>query len=94
MTMKIKSKSDAIMVSFALVAEADTFSVCLWDNLKSNCVVHVEEINGKLCWLLDDTVNDRREIRQVDGYDDMTEAIWENRKYINQSGQLDSQKGE
>lgn len=92
--MKIKRKKNAIMVSFALVAQADTFSVCLWDNLKNNCVIHVQEIDGKLYWLLDDTVNDGREIRPVDEYDDMAEAIWKNRKYINQSGQLNNQKGE
>ena len=85
----IKTKQDAIRISAGLVFMAGGFKICLWDRPDKNCVIYADEVNSKLCWILEDTVNGTREVKQVDEYDGMADMIWENREYINQSGQLD-----
>lgn len=85
----IESKLDAIRISAALVFTSGEFQLCLWDRPDKNCVIYTQEVNGELRWIIEDNVNGTKETRPVDEYDGMADLIWENREYINQSGQLD-----
>ena len=88
----IESKLDALRISAGLVFMAGEFRVCLWDTPEKNCVIYTQEIEGNLWWVLEDTVNGKRQLRLVDEYDGMADMIWDNREYINKSGQLEGRK--
>lgn len=83
--MMIKTKQDAIRISAGLVFMAGEFRI----SLSRKSLLYVQEIDGNLVWIIEDTESGDRTTRAVDEYDGMADMIWENREYINQSGQLD-----
>lgn len=82
----IKTKQDAVRVSAGLVFMAGEFRI----SLSRKSLLYVQEIDGNLVWITEDTESGNRNFRAVDEYDGMADMIWENREYINQSGQLDN----
>ena len=82
----IESKLDAIRVSAGLVFMAGEFRI----SLSRKSLLYTQEIDGNLVWIIEDTETGNRNFRAVDEYDGMADMIWENREYINQSGQLDN----
>lgn len=99
--MKIKSFKDARAIADLMVAgdfqkrycigyDADKPFVQLWDNEVSNRLMIVirEDIWGYTV-AFTDTVNDTEFFEELT-ISEIEEAIWHHRKFINQSGQLDS----
>lgn len=86
--MKINTKKDVLELGIKFWIEKPPIQ--LWDNFDGNCILECLDTDAELGLLkvaFVDTVNGTRSTAWI-GENELHTLLWDNRKFINQSGQL------
>lgn len=85
-----KITSKALAEQFVRAILNDNKMVQLWDNPKDNRIMEIREVDD--CFEVEfvDTVNGVTFKKETMRLPMLVEIVWENRKFINQSGQLNN----